>query len=118
VQPRTVMFAAWAYAPQFGKFTVVVDEDIDVRDSDDVNWALSFRVQPESDAFIMSGTAAVSLDPSQAAANVRQEESTRRVSSKLGIDATRKHAFPPLALPPRDHLALVRKEWKKYGFRE
>ena len=118
VQPRTVMFAAWAYAPQFGKFTVVVDDDIDVRDPDDVNWALSFRVQPESDAFIMSGTAAVSLDPSQAAAQVRQEESTRRVSSKLGIDATRKHAFPPLALPPREHLARVRQDWKKYGFQD
>ncbi|MBI2960869.1 MAG: UbiD family decarboxylase, partial [Betaproteobacteria bacterium] len=49
VQPRTAMFAAWAYAPQFGKFTVVVDEDIDVRDPNEVNWALSFRVQPASD---------------------------------------------------------------------
>ena len=118
VQPRTVMFAAWAYAPQFGKFTVVVDDDIDVRDRDEVNWALAFRVQPENDAFIMSGTAAVSLDPSQAAAAVRQEESTRRVSSKIGIDATRKHQFPPLALPPREHLAQVRKDWKHYGFQD
>ncbi len=118
VQPRTVMFACWAYAPQFGKITVVVDDDIDVRDPDDVNWALSFRVQPESDAFIMSGTAAVSLDPSQAAAEVRQEESTRRVSSKIGIDATRKHKYPPIALPPKEHLDRVRAEWKEYGFRE
>lgn len=115
VQPRTVMFACWAYAPQFGKFTVVVDEDIDVRDPDEVNWALSFRVQPESDAFIMSGTAAVSLDPSQAAAAVRQEESTRRVSSKIGIDATRKHKYPALSLPPREHLERVRRDWKQYG---
>ena len=117
-QPRTVMFAAWAYAPQFGKFTVVVDDDIDVRDPDEVNWALSFRVQPESDTFIMSGTAAVSLDPSQAAASVRQEESTRRLSSKIGIDATRKHKFPSLALPPGEHLERVRKDWKKYGFED
>lgn len=117
VQPRTVMFAAWAYAPQFGKFTVVVDEDIDVRDPDQVNWALSWRVQPETDTFIVSGTAAVSLDPSQAAVGVRQEESTRRVSSKIGIDATRKHKFPPLALPPKEDLERVRRDWKKYGFR-
>ena len=118
VQPRTVMFASWAYAPQFGKFTVVVDDDIDVRDPDEVNWALSFCVQPENDAFIMSGTAAVSLDPSQAAAEVRQEASTRRLSSKIGIDATRKHKFPPLALPPREHLERVRRDWKKYGFHD
>ncbi|MBI2319534.1 MAG: UbiD family decarboxylase [Betaproteobacteria bacterium] len=116
VQPRTAMFAAWAYAPQFGKFTVVVDEDIDVRDPNEVNWALAFRVQPAADAFIMPGTAAVSLDPSQAASDVRQEESTRRMSSKIGIDATRKHAFPPLALPPGEHLEKVRAQWKKYGF--
>ena len=117
-QPRTVMFACWAYAPQFGKITVIVDEDIDVRDPYDVNWALSFRVQPENDAFIISGTAAVSLDPSQAAASVRQEESTRRLSSKIGIDATRKHKFPPIALPPKEHLARVRQDWKKYGFHD
>lgn len=114
-QPRTVMFACWAYAPQFGKFTVVVDDDIDVRDPNEVNWAMSFRVQPEADAFIMSGTAAVSLDPSQAAEQVRQEESTRRMSSKIGIDATRKHKYPPLALPPREHLERVRRDWKQYG---
>ena len=117
-QPRTVMFASWGYAPQFGKLTVVVDDDIDVRDPDEVNWALSFCMQPENDAFIVSGTAAVSLDPSQAAAEVRQESSTRRLSSKLGIDATRKHKFPPLALPPSEHLERVRKEWSQYGFRD
>ena len=64
----------------------------------------------------MPGMAAVSLDPSQAAADVRQEESTRRVSSKIGIDATRKHKFPALALPPKDHLERVRREWHNYGF--
>ena len=69
-------------------------------------------------SFIMSGTAAVSLDPSQAAAEVRQEESTRRLSSKIGIDATRKHKYPPLALPPKEHLDRVREHWKEYGFRE
>ncbi|MBI4528444.1 MAG: UbiD family decarboxylase [Deltaproteobacteria bacterium] len=118
VQPRTVMCAAWAYAPQFGKFTVIVDDDIDIRDPGAVNWALSFRVQPETDTIIMPGMAAVSLDPSQAAADVRQEEATRRVSSKIGIDATRKHKFPALAVPPKEHLERVRRDWKKYGFKE
>ena len=118
VQPRTVMCAAWSYAPQFGKFTIVVDDDIDIRDPSAVNWALSFRVQPERDALIIPGMAAVQLDPSQAPPGVRQEESTRRVSSKIGIDATRKHAFPGIALPPKEHLARVRQAWGKYGFRD
>lgn len=116
-QPRTAMFGAWSFAPQFGKFTVVVDDDIDIRDPNLVNWALSFRVQPEKDAFILSGTAAVQLDPSQAREDVIQQDPTRRVSSKIGIDATRKHAYPAVAVPPPEHLERVRKEWKSYGFK-
>lgn len=116
VQPRTVMCGAWSYAPQFGKITVVVDDDIDIRNLDAVNWALSFRVQPERDIVIMPNMTAVSLDPSQAPADVMQEDMARRVSSKIGIDATRKHAFPDVAVPPKEHLELVRKNWQSYGF--
>ncbi|MDH3445662.1 MAG: UbiD family decarboxylase, partial [Deltaproteobacteria bacterium] len=115
-QPRTAICAAWSFAPQFGKFTVVVDEDIDIRDPNMVNWALSFRVQPDKDTFIMSGTAAVQLDPSQAREDVLQQDPSRRLSSKLGIDATRKHAYPGIATPPSRHLEQVRKDWKSYGF--
>jgi UbiD family decarboxylase len=115
-QPRTAMFGAWSFAPQFGKLTVVVDDDIDIRDPNLVNWALSFRVQPDKDAFIVSGTAAVQLDPSQAREDVLQQDPTRRVSSKIGIDATRKHAYPAVAVPPQDHLERVRGDWRSYGF--
>ncbi len=115
-EPRTAMCGAWSYAPQFGKMTVVVDDDIDIRDVQQVLWAISFRVQPEKDVTIMSGTAAVQLDPSQAAAGVPQEDPARRVSSKLGIDATRKHAFPEIAVPPKEHLERVRSDWRSYGF--
>ncbi len=116
VQPRTAMCGAWSYAPQFGKITVVVDDDIDIRDINAVLWAVSFRVQPERDVITMPGMAAVSLDPSQAPPEVPQEDMSRRVSSKLGIDATRKHAFPGVAVPPKEHLDLVRRNWQGYGF--
>jgi UbiD family decarboxylase len=115
-QPRTAMFGAWSFAPQFGKLTVVVDDDIDIRDPNQVNWALSFRVQPEKDAFILPGTAAVQLDPSQAREDVLQQDPARRLSSKIGIDATRKHEFPAVAVPPREHLERVRNAWSSYGF--
>ena len=115
-QPRTAMFGAWSFAPQFGKFTVVVDDDIDIRDPNLVNWAISFRVQPEKDAFILPGTAAVQLDPSQAREDVLQQDPSRRLSSKIGIDATRKHAYPAVAVPPREHLERVRNDWQSYGF--
>jgi cytochrome c553 len=115
-EPRTAMCGAWSYAPQFGKITVVVDDDIDIRDINAVLWAVSFRVQPERDVVIMPGMAAVQLDPSQAPAEAPQEDISRRVSSKLGIDATRKHAFPEIAAPPKEHLESVRKNWQSYGF--
>ena len=115
-QPRIVTCAAWSFAPQFGKITVIVDDDIDIRDLSMVNWAMSFRVQPERDVFIMPGMPAVQLDPSQAPENILQQDPTRRVSSKIGIDATRKHSFPGVALPPREHLDRVQKEWASYGF--
>ncbi len=116
VQPRTAMCGAWGYAPQFGKITVIVDDDIDIRDINAVLWAISFRVQPERDVITMPGMAAVSLDPSQAPPEVPQEDISRRVSSKLGIDATRKHAFPGVAVPPKEHLDLIRNNWSSYGF--
>jgi UbiD family decarboxylase len=117
-QPRIVMSGAWGFAPQFGKFTVVVDDDIDIHDPNAVNWAMSFRVQPERDVFIMPGMPAVQLDPSQAPADVPQQDPRRRVSSKVGIDATRKHAFPDIALPPQEHLDRVWEQWGNYGFKE
>jgi UbiD family decarboxylase len=95
-----------------------VDDDIDIHDPNAVNWAMSFRVQPERDVFIMPGMPAVQLDPSQAPADVPQQDPRRRVSSKVGIDATRKHAFPDIALPPQEHLDRVWEQWGNYGFKE
>lgn len=117
VQPRAAMFGAWSFAPQFGKITVVVDDDIDIRDPNAVNWAMSFRLQPERDAFIVQGMAAVQLDPSQAPEHVVQQDPSRRISSKIGMDATRKHSFPEVALPPKEHLNRVRAQWESYGFK-
>ena len=115
-QAQQVMFGAWAVDPTLGKFTVVVDDDIDVRDAFMVNWALSFRVQPHKDILIAPNTAALRLDPSQAAEDVPPQDPSRLTSSKIGIDATKKHKFPPTSLPPAEHLQRVRAEWKEYGF--
>src|SRR5581483_3748501 len=115
-QAQQVMFGAWAVDPTLGKLTVIVDDDIDVRDPFMVNWALAFRVQPQKDTFIAPDTVAGRLDPSQAAEEVPQQDASRRVSSKIGIDATKKHTYPPIALPPAEHLAKVRAQWKDYGF--
>jgi UbiD family decarboxylase len=113
-QPKQAIWAAWAVLPRFAKFTVVVDDDIDVRDSFAVEWAMSFRVQPARDIFIESNTLSVPLDPSAPVEGPVSDE-RRAIGSKVGIDATRKHAFPPIAFPPPEHVIEVEKRWKEYG---
>jgi UbiD family decarboxylase len=114
-QPLKAMWGAWSLHDVFGKVTIVVDDDVDVRDPFQVEWALCFRMQPAQDVHIVNGTEALTLDPSQAPPDVPASDPRRRISSKVGMDATRKHAFPPLAVPPKDHLARVDADWDRYG---
>jgi len=58
---------------------VVVDEDIDVFDIKDVEYAIATRVQADRDIFIVKGARGSSLDPS----------SVDGTSAKVGIDATK-----------------------------
>jgi len=113
-QAKQAIWGAWAVLPRFAKFTVVVDDDIDVRDSFAVDWAMSFRVQPARDVFIEPNTLSVPLDPSVPIEGPVSDDS-RALGSKVGIDATKKHAFPPIAFPPKEHVAEVEKRWREYG---
>ncbi len=61
------------------KFVIVVDEDIDVRDPVDVEWALSTRMQPDRDIIIIPRLACSTLDPSAP---------KPRTTAGWGIDAT------------------------------
>jgi 4-hydroxy-3-polyprenylbenzoate decarboxylase/2,5-furandicarboxylate decarboxylase 1 len=66
------------------KTVIVVDPDIDVHDSEQVEWALAFRTQPARDVIIVDDLPGGALDPTA-------DESLppdRRTGSALGIDAT------------------------------
>lgn len=114
-QPVQAMHGAWSILPASGKFTVVVDSDIDIRDPGAVEWAQAWHVQPDRDVYIQRGTIPVGLDPSQP----KQGFGTpaRAISSKIGIDATRKGPYPPPSVPPKEHLQRVRSVWNEYGIR-
>ncbi len=114
-QVKQVMFGIWSQRAGFGKFTVVVDDDIDIRDDFAIDWALSWRVRPDKDIYIERDVQAVGLDPSQAPPSVPQHDPIREVGSRVAIDGTRKHAYPAIALPPKEHLDLVASRWKDYG---
>ena len=67
------------------KWTVIVEPDIDVHSSTEVEWALAFRVQPARDVIVVDNVPAGPSDPSVDLSRDR----TMRISSQIGIDATR-----------------------------
>jgi len=117
-QVRQLMYGIWSLRTGFGKITVVVDDDIDVWDDFAVDWALSWRVRPDRDVYIERDVQAVGLDPSQAPPSVPQHAPIRQVTSRIAIDATRKHEYPAVSLPPKEHLDLVASKWKEYGIED
>jgi 2,5-furandicarboxylate decarboxylase 1 len=62
---------------------VVVDDDIDIYDSNDVEWAIATRFQAGRDLLVLENQPSSSLDPS--ATHVPGEK-TR--TTKMGLDAT------------------------------
>ena len=60
------------------KLVVVVDDDIDVYDSDAVEWAVATRFQADRDLVVVRGARGSSLDPS-----------ADPTTAKVGIDATK-----------------------------
>ncbi|MBI4525818.1 MAG: UbiD family decarboxylase [Deltaproteobacteria bacterium] len=82
------------------KFIIVVDEDVNIRDIDEVLWAVSTRCRPAEDVILFPRLSGSALDPSA------QEPGA---STGLGIDATRprKEAFPDVVrIPGEDQVTL------------
>ena len=77
-EARNVILALLATGAGF-KRVVVVDEDINVHDPVDVEWAVNTRVQPDKDVIIVPNLAMSTLDPSAPAP---------RTTAVWGIDAT------------------------------
>lgn len=117
-QPWQALNAAVAFDVAIGKIFIVVDEDIDPRDADSVNWALSFRMQPHRDTRITRGKGAM-LDHSAAPLGEMSHESsifpTIEGTSAILIDATRKWAYPPVSLPRRDFMENALELWESEG---
>lgn len=61
------------------KHVVAVDEDVDICNPAEVEWAIATRVQADLDVFIVPGAMGSPLEPSH---------NLRGVSAKMGIDAT------------------------------
>ena len=80
---RRIMMGVWSMLRQFmyTKFIVIVDEDIDVRNWQDVIWAMTTRMDPARDTMIVDNTPIDYLDFASPVAGL---------GSKMGFDATGK----------------------------
>lgn len=84
------------------KHVVVVDDDVDVFNPEDVEWAIATRCQADQDVFIIPGAKGSPLESSH---------NLRGVSAKMGIDATyplsEKELFRRTSVPePYDNINL------------
>ena len=71
------------------KHVVVVDDDIDVNDPTEVEWAIATRVQGDKDVIVIPGARAKPLDPS-----LPQGAGVVPTGAKVGIDATIPEGIP------------------------
>ena len=111
---RRAALAFWSALPQFSytKFVIVVDKDINIRDPRAVVWAITSKVDPARDVFILPDNPFDSLDFATEKPGL---------GSKMGIDATTK-LYPetdrpwaaPLVSDP-DTAAMVDRRWAQYG---
>lgn len=93
-QAKNALMASLSSPYLHPKIAVAVDEDIDIYDPGDVQWAVSTRVNPSEDIFIIGGTRNHPMDPSLP---LTSPPGTRwqRIGSKMGIDATKPSTSQP-----------------------
>jgi 4-hydroxy-3-polyprenylbenzoate decarboxylase len=80
---KRVMFGVWSFLRQFmyTKFVIVTDDDVNVRDWQDVIWAMTTRMDPARDTTIIENTPIDYLDFASPVSGL---------GSKIGFDATNK----------------------------
>ena len=96
---------------QYVKIVTVVDEDIDIRDPNQIDWAINYRVNPARDITILRkpNWAYLSMDPSTGG--------KQSLGSKVIIDSTNwdKNAFPEISLPKKEDMYKALECWKEFG---
>ena len=85
-EPKNVIMGAFGGHYDI-KQVIVVDEDVDVHDPEQVEWAVATRFQPDRDMLVASDALGSILDPS----------TTRGIGAKWGLDATRPLVYEGLS---------------------
>ena len=90
------------------KQVVVVDDDVDVHDPTEVEWAVATRFQADRDLVVVAGAQGSPLDPSTTLGG-----RTDGMSAKMGLDATRPlvtegYTFTKVRVPGEENVDLSR----------
>ena len=112
-QAKKVMMGLWGLGQlSLTKMFIVVDEDVNVHETNDVIWAVTTRADPKRDTMIIDQVPTDTLDPSSQLVNL---------GSKLGIDATSKwkeegyqREIQELVKVDLTTKQLVDKKWNQY----
>src|SRR5258705_5668918 len=97
-----------------GKMLVAVDEDIDIKDSENLLWAIAYRAQPYRDTEVVEAPP-FTLDPTAVPPGASRGLVTRDApprSTALLIDATMPWPYPPLSLPKREFMERAIDIWQ------
>ncbi len=80
---KRVMFGVWSFLRQFmyTKFVIICDDDVNVRDWNDVIWSMTTRMDPARDTLLVENTPIDYLDFASPVSGL---------GSKMGMDATNK----------------------------
>lgn len=100
------------------KFIYLVDDDVDIRDLETVNWVISARVDPARDIVLVDGTSTFQYDPAVIARAVRDGvelgQPPYRCSLAI-VDATIKCTVPEVSLPARAAMDAAAARWGELG---
>ena len=124
---KQVAACLWAATTTNFKNVTVVDDDIDIYDSDAVEWAFTYRVDPKEDLIVFPGAQGSPLDPSN---DPRWQDPVRFGGgrwNRLLIDATQTWRWGPqeewhgkrypLKVEGSDGMKKkVQDRWKENGF--
>jgi 4-hydroxy-3-polyprenylbenzoate decarboxylase len=113
-QAKRAALAFWSALPQFTytKFVIVVDKSINIRDPRQVVWAISSKVDPVRDVFILPETPFDTLDFASEKIGL---------GGRMGIDATTKippetdHEWGAVLESDPDTAKKVTQRWQEYG---
>jgi len=114
--------AQWRY-----KHVIVVDDDIDISDYEQIDWAIAYRVNAgKDDIVIFPGSFGSTIDPSTPLEERDVAKLGSGIWNRVLVDATRTWMydprpewggrFPPTVMPAPEDQALVDRRWKEYGW--